>query len=303
MDQSSQIDRASDSESLSVASFVACIAVGAWVSLAISCWAYSAWTPNTKLSPSGLTTIAIASAIAMSWVRFYPADLQRHATWLQLRTPIALAAAINWLGFILIRCPEALAALPSLLVIGFAEAGVWIINRRTSNACPTNHTETTAVPGERPAEPPRREQQNIVDQRPFSADQLESLLADELSSLDETESAKEELGELLTRTLRVGTDEQGSQYIAGELFVKFNDDERVTHAIVGFQPAFSLPPNVEVESENADIAVEIQNCTPVGMRLQLKLDRSSTSPASTIVAFYAAAAVESAAQPCSTPLP
>ncbi|GAB5402863.1 MAG: hypothetical protein Aurels2KO_10940 [Aureliella sp.] len=291
MDQSGQIDQASTGDSLSTASFVTCVATGAWGSLGVSCWAYAAWTPETKLSPSWLTTIAIASAAVTLFVRFYPADLQRHATWRQLRAPITFAATINWLGFILIRSAEPVVAFPSLLIIGFAEAGVLIYRRRkTASSSPPSEPKSRSV--ESASNP--REVGEPQPPKSIDADDLESLLASELSSMTEPEAIQEELGEHLTRRLQVGSDEQGVQYISGELFVTFADDQRVLHATVGFQPAFTSPPAVEIESENADVSAEVQNCTPIGMRLQLKLDRSAPTPASSVVAFYAVAASDPA---------
>ncbi len=278
MDQPSRIDRAASTQNLSSVSLATCVVAGAWAWLAISCWAVAAWTPAAKLSPSWLTVIAIASVAVSAWCRFYPADLQQHSSWQRIRIPLALITGLNWFGFILIRSPEPLAAAPSLLILGFAELGMFRFSRRSN-------VDTRGEFGEVSL------RHSSLEDEALSTEHLEKLLASERVS---SEDARDDqlLGQNLTRTQQAGTDERGQRNVSGELYCVFEGDQRVMHTVVGFQPAFSAPPDIELESENADISVELQNCTPVGMRLQLKLDRSAKASASTVVAFYATASSE-----------
>lgn len=277
------------SKSLSTSALLTVVLASGWSFFAFLRWSNSAASSLDALSPGWLTTIALVSCVITTLYRFVPADLQRHATWIQVRQPLAFIASINWLGFILIRSPELLAAVPAVLVFAATEAGIrihayWDGWRRDQASSPSLSSERDAATA-----PPK-----------IAPEHLEQLLAKELGhgSLDESEPVAQPLQQGIQHQQRTGTDEGGNRFTAGEIFVHFSESDRARQVVIGFQPAFSSTPDVEIESEDGNVTAEVQNCTPSGMRLICKLDRAAAANTSTVIAFYVTESL--ASQPAGT---
>lgn len=270
-----------NSKSLSTPALLTVVLASGWSFLAFLCWFSSATAATEVMSPGWLTTIALASCVVTAVYRFAPVDLQLHSTWQQVRSPLALCAGINWLGFILIRSPELLAAIPALFVLAASEAGIYI------HGCLADHrndlTSSPSVPAGGAL---------VTTAQKIGPEHLEQLLAKELDAPDETASLggqdpeAQPLEQGIEHQQRTGKDDTGNRFTAGEVFVHFSEGERARQVVIGFQPAFSGIPNVEIESEDGDVTAEVQNCTPSGMRLLCKLNRSAAADTSTVVAFY-----------------
>lgn len=283
-----------------------------WSGLGLTAWSLAAIRQPAPLSSSWLTTLALISAGITLFYRKWnlpETGLGRSEAalnWSQLSGLLAWAAAINWLGFILLRSDSLAAALPAVAVILLAELWVYGLVEHAGvlpdmqPAASQTHAVVVGVEAESqalardastadasPAADPtlqaasagavdealeRRLMGLCVDGQPPSSD------AEELGPLGEAQAGDQGgwADGQRRRTIEC-VEASGQRVVSGEIRQPLAEGQKSQFVVVGFQPAFSKPPAVELECETDDVSVSLVNCTPAGMRIQCKRSQSAAA--------------------------
>lgn len=188
-----------------------------------------------------------------------------HLAWL-----LSCLAQINWLGFFVLRADSAFEIVP--LVLAFAVGDGWFYDRaRAAAALPwlwqgVAHAQAwlwqlggeakPVVGAEVNAFTPTAESQALTS---LPAQPPETAVALDADSA----------GRILRRTVE-GTDEQGRRYLSGEIELALGPEASSQVVLIAFLPAFIGAPEVDFECAADEIEMQLINCTPQGMRLNVR---------------------------------
>lgn len=300
----------------------------AWISILFS--ESSPAVNDSTLTFSGILVFAVSAALRLPILTSKPetSSLEDHFVWL-----LCVTANVNWIGFLWLCSPNLSATLPAIGLGLLCEAWLWseaersnsirwlrlqlgdIRNRSwriiagaaigtqspllksktlsapgsagTSSSKTTNSTATTAI-----VPLPIRSLEKPCGSQSIAADP-DGLAIDQANSASQGESE-------IVRTSEDGIDPSGRRYLAGEIVIQWQPDQRSHQIVISFVPAFAGVPEVEIELDSLDCMWQLQNCTPVGLRLQVRRPAGSEE-AVTNLSWYARAASEGAESPPSQP--
>lgn len=294
-----------------------------WIYLAICWWLGSlfAWLStwlgvtdgvgelamaDSSLTFSGLLVVGASLALRLPVLtpQQKTSSMEDHFVWL-----LCLTANANWLGYLWLKSGSMTAMMPALAIGILAECWLWqqavkvdcIRSLRRSlrsfrlnslryfstggtwnqanqvDQAAGDSVEATGKIGQETLLPPS------TNEAPPSTEQ--SLKVIEANEIELSESD----GSTLSRTMEDGIDPTGRRYLAGEIFIQWQPDQRSQQIVVGFVPAFVGLPEVEFELDSSDCSAQIVNCTPVGLRFQLRRSQGSEELQNTL-SWYARAA-------------
>ncbi len=277
-----------------------------WIYLAICWWLGSlfAWLStwlggidgagelamtDSSLTFSGLLVVGASLALRLPVLtpQQKTSSMEDHFVWL-----LCLTANVNWLGYLWLKSGSMPAMTPALVVGIAAECWLWKQAEKVdcirslrqslrsirsvslgylssggtwnqSHQAAGNTAEAAA--GEIGLEP---FVQTMTNQAPPSADLSSTSI--EANEIEATESDGS-----VNRTMEDGFDPTGRRYLAGEIFIQWQPDQKTQQVVVGFVPAFAGVPEVEFELDSSDCSAQIVNCTPVGLRFQLRRGQGS----------------------------
>lgn len=263
------------------------LAVG-WWALGLMTWLvqWRVLQPTFGLLPLAISTVlalAISVALRLPIVSrlLRTNDSEKRQVWL-----ICLGANINWLGVLILSSGIAwgfiLIAGSGLLVewlfYGLTEDGraFW----RSFSISPIDDGYTS-------------DKQASHDRNPVGriTNAIQELCSTSVDSGTESRDAAE-LGGLnlstphIRRTMQDGTDEDGHRYLSGEILVDWRSEQRNQNLTVGFVPAFTQVPSVELETDADQCEVRCTHCTQSGMRLNLRR-KGQLNEAQVNLAWYA----------------
>jgi hypothetical protein len=263
-----------------------------WIYLAITWWigSLAAWliawfsTPASQSNESMLTATALlvfgVSAclrLPVLTVQTPTTSLEDHFVWL-----LAATANVNWLGYLSINIDSIPAVIPAILIgvaiewwlwnqAGRADCLVWarrifpilVLNKPGK---PSATASSTALVN---ATHPEIAKSTSAEHSTTQAGGQPVL-----SSMGNPESCLDR--NVVQRTLEDGIDPTGRRYLAGEVKLDWLADQRTQTIVIGFVPAFIGNPEVEYEV-NCDLCTaQIINCTPAGLRIQLRRNDASS---------------------------
>lgn len=202
-----------------------------------------------------------------------------------LATPLAMMAAVNFLGFTALVAPDIADLFPIAAVFLVSGLVGRLLVRQTCSPSAASGSlrdeSTQPVPPAASFDPESAAPASTIPMPGFLDDRANaSQIEDEYA--EEGESADVLLSQ------RLGHNESGEMFVSGWLRVELSRASSSVQEIVTFPKPLSGVPEIELEPEDPDVQVRLLNCTEVGMRLRLELDPSATGPIATTVAFYAA---------------
>jgi hypothetical protein len=272
-----------------------------WIYLAITWWigSLTAWliawfSPASQSNESMLTAtsllvfgVSACLRLPVLTVQTPTTSLEDHFVWL-----LAATANVNWLGYLSINVDSISAVIPAIL-IGVAiewwlwnqagRAGCLVWARRIFPILVLNKPGKPSAPNGSPALVNAANPEIALS---TSADHSTTQSSGQpaLSSMGNPESCLDR--NVVQRTLEDGIDPTGRRYLAGEVKLDWLVDQRTQTIVIGFVPAFTGNPEVEYEV-NCDLCTaQIINCTPAGLRIQLKRNDAS-SELETNMSWYA----------------
>ena len=287
-----------------------------WIFLVVTWWIGSliawiaAWTASESssgndslLTASGLLMFGVSAALRLPVVTSTQptTTLEDHFVWL-----VTASANVNWLGYLCLSSPSYVEVFPAGAVGIMVEYWLWnemcrrdcltglraIVSNFNSNLMKTD----VLTSGKDVIKVNPTEATIILPTNSSVIDNSASLLLRPSQSLEVTTAAGEKSetdqpdldSELLEggieatdstvrRTCEDGIDPAGFRYMAGEIQVIWEESQRAQTVLLGFVPAFHGSPEVELELDCEDCSAQIQNCTPGGLRIQLKRSPDSNS--------------------------
>ncbi len=295
-----------------------------WIFLVVTWWIGSlvawiaAWTASTSsnandslLTASGLLLFGVSVALRLPVITSTQptTSLEDHFACL-----VTASANVNWLGYLCLSSQSYVAVLPAA-VVGLA-VEFWLWNEMCRRDClvglrvfvsSINATlmKTSLIAGAHDANKldsgsnatakqsstnsviesstslqlgnePHLGNETVGESRTIQADLPSHIEAEGLNAKDST----------VLRTSEEGIDPAGFRYMAGEIQIAWEDSQRSQTVVLGFVPAFQGSPEVELELDCEECSAQIQNCTPSGLRIQLKRVSGSNLPL-TNLSWYA----------------
>lgn len=208
-----------------------------------------------------------------------------HLVWL-----LSCMAQINWLGFFVMRAESAFEIVP--LVLAFAAGDVWFYSRaRAAAVLPwlwhgLAHAQAWLL-------------QLGVEAKPVAGAELK---ANKLTAEHQAPTSlpaqtpgmavaidADSAGRIVRRTVE-GIDEQGRRYLSGEIELDLGPEASSQVVVIPFQPAFVGAPEVDFECAADQVEMQLSNCTPQGMRLNVR--RTARGEPATIALQWYAVEVE-----------
>lgn len=284
-----------------------------WIYLAISWWigSLSAWLiawlsqletqpSDSLLTASGLLVFGVAACLRLPvlTVQTPTSSLEDHFVWL-----LAASANVNWLGFLCLHANNLYAVIPAVLIGAILE--FWLWNRAARSDC-LAWTRTMSYLRLSTNSSSRENVAAASSGSQLPAGDIETKPCDNSGSdiripvgIAQVDQAGTDRGGT-QRTLEDGVDPSGRRYLAGDIKVEWLAEQRSQTLVIGFVPAFIGTPQVELELSSDQCSAQIINCTPVGLRVQLKRSAASAEPVCNL-SWYAkqADAQESSVLPCS----
>lgn len=221
-----------------------------WIYLSIAWWigSVAAWLlawcspatvqPNhSVLTVTGLLVIIVSACLRLPvlTIQTPTRPIEDHFVWL-----LAASANVNWIGYLCLHAESLSVVIPSALIGMTVEWWLW--NQAQRIDC-------------------------LVWARPVGPNQSGAKTM--LPPPVEVAATFQECN-IVQRTLEDGTDATGRRYLAGEVALEWLPDQRNQTIVIGFVPAFTGDPEVELEVDCDQCTARVANCTPVGMRVQLK---------------------------------
>lgn len=279
-----------------------------WIFLVVTWWIGSlvawiaVWTTSTTstandslLTASGLLLFGVSAALRLPVVTTTQptTSLEDHFVWL-----VTASANVNWLGYLCLSSQSYAAVLPAGVVGILVEYWLWSeLCRRDClaglrgfiSAFSTSLVKNAISSGndalrvENPTEAVTN--QLAVSSAAASTVKSESATSNFVSS-NKTDSSSIQLDVVeaaegtVLRTTEDGIDLAGFRYMAGEVQVAWEESQRTQTVVLGFVPAFEGSPEVELELDCEECSAQIQNCTPNGLRIQLKRSLGSNTQGS-----------------------
>ncbi len=266
-----------------------------WAASAIVAWCSGLLTPEPHTTASstvtllGLAVVLISAALRLPVLSKTPRGSLRsdHLVWL-----LACAANIHWLGFLSGRCELLYDAIPTFLLVACSEVGLysvashhrqlpWLrlvahrLRRQLTNLFgAADLTWTSEKPS---AAPDAVQAQSAAGQRATDDWPADSKSTPQGARQDgrDGEAPDDRLGANLDRRTVQGTDENGQNFLSGEIRVRLAENQQTESIVVGFCPAFEGDPDVDLECELDGVSVRLVHCTPAGMRIAVRRARSS----------------------------
>ena len=287
-----------------------------WIFLVITWWIGSlvawiaTWTASTSsdandsfLTASGILLFGVSAALRLPVVTSTQptTSLEDHFVWL-----VTASANVNWLGYLCLSAQSYAAVLPAGLVGILIE--YWLWNEMCRRDCLTGLRDfisafsknlvknaissgNDAIKVENPTEVAAN--QLAVSSGVISSGVTSSVTSNSVSNAEERtksylpdsasiqlDGGVEATDSTVLRTSEDGIDPAGFRYMTGEVQVAWEASQRSQTVVLGFVPAFQGSPEVELELDCEDCLAQIQNCTPSGLRIQLKRSLGSNTPAS-----------------------
>ncbi len=259
-----------------------------WLFLVVTWWIGSlaawiaAWTASTSsdandslLTASGLLFFGVSAALRLPVVTSTQptTSLEDHFVWL-----VTASANVNWLGYLCLSAQSYAAVLPAG-VVGIA-VEFWLWNEMCRRDClvglrgfvssiNASLMKSSLIAGVHDA----NKLESESDGRLAQVDSSSHIEAEDLGATANTDNA-------VLRTSEEGIDPAGFRYMAGEIQVAWEESQRSQTVVLGFVPAFQGSPEVELELDSEECSAQIQNCTPSGLRIQLKRSPGSNNQAS-----------------------
>lgn len=275
-----------------------------WVFLVVTWWIGSlvawiaAWAASTNsnandslLTASGLLLFGVSAALRLPVVTSTQptTSLEDHFVWL-----VTASANVNWLGYLCLSAQSYAAVLPAGIVGIMCE--YWLWNEMCRRDClsslrvfisafGTNLVKNVISSGNGGAI-------KVTTPTDVTANQLgiSSVVTSSMTTVEERiESNRNDPSSIqldggvkvtegaVIRTSEDGIDPAGFRYMAGEIQVAWEESQRSQSVVLGFVPAFQGSPEVELELDGEECSAQIQNCTPSGLRIQLKRTLGSNS--------------------------
>lgn len=185
---------------------------------------------------------------------------------------LGAGANVNWLGMLCLRS-ELLGYV--LLPIGLAvavEYSLWFLGRRGGTMIWPDWSQLFQSKGS--ADSPQVRAADTAQWRSKDASVDCSAPSNDISSIEEpTDQARrsgQADGERLSRTMMDQIDADGQRLLTGEIFLDWQQGQKSQILVVGFVPAFTSIPFVELEAECSQTTVRCLNCTQSGLRVELK---------------------------------
>ena len=290
-----------------------------WCLSGILAWCSTITSVAAPANPSSLTLLAIlvlALTALLRWPLLTPASAE------DAETPTSLHAAwwmstvglINWLGALVMRCESAGSALVLLsLALGSelvfyqalprnrlpwitaslqairASLYRWLAQDRAERPLPDTPLQTNETNEESPSEEPAGSPAMAEPSGPLPAFAAES--SDEIAPPEQ-----------FTRKCTDQLTAEGQRYMSGEILIQLEPQQQSETIVIGFCPAFEIPPTIELECEaEEELRAKVINCTTTGMRIAVRRSRSQQA-LECLLAWYALEAQSNAAAPQS-PLP
>ncbi|MFO0942120.1 MAG: hypothetical protein U0930_15385 [Pirellulales bacterium] len=292
-----------------------------WIYLAICWWIGSlfAWMSSwidgelnpmldSSLTFSALLVVSASLALRLPVLTPQPktSSMEDHFVWI-----LCLTANVNWFGYFGLKC-SAFSAITPAIVIGVL-AEIWLWSQAAKNDCvgsfrcwareALQKSVRYFSIGFSPLKDSRSEvQTDAVDTSQEESSPLnagfvkppvsnEAACADEdstpaLSSLQQSVLEDETQMNQVRSTMEDGVDPTGRRYLAGEIVIQWQPDQRTQYLVVGFVPAFTGLPEVDFELDSLDCSAQVVNCTPVGLRFQLRRSQAG-SQSEGVLSWYA----------------
>lgn len=262
-----------------------------WFLGALLAWLVAASSPATWItSGSAVALLAAATSVISLALRLpilpsldvlsYRSVARNHAVWL-----LGTCANLNWLGFFILQSPHGADALPALLLVLTAEIG-FVATAWQQSALPWLNQAWTSFTGTLTGLGTGTElhhstqrhatQRHATAQLPMTTHASDPTL-EENSAEDPEDCCQSELleddaqlGESIDRRQVHGVNEFDQPFWSGEIRVHFCSDQLIQQVTVGFSPPFFSAPQVDWECESEEAEVKLVNCTPTGMRLEIR---------------------------------
>ncbi len=287
-----------------------------WIFLVITWWIGSlvawiaTWTASTSsdandsfLTASGILLFGVSAALRLPVVTSTQptTSLEDHFVWL-----VTASANVNWLGYLCLSAQSYAAVLPAGLVGILIE--YWLWNEMCRRDCLTGlrdfisafskNAVKNAISSGNDAIKVKNPTDVAVNQLAVSSVVASSGVISSVTSNSEStayeriecnlpdsasiqlDGGVEATDSTVLRTSEDGIDPAGFRYMAGEVQVAWEESQRSQTVVLGFVPAFQGSPEVELELDCEECSAQIQNCTPSGLRIQLKRSLGSNTPAS-----------------------
>ena len=213
---------------------------------------------------------------------------------------LGAAATFNWVGCLLLHSQTLQDAIPTLLVVGFAE--FWITRSCAFQECCPWQSDVGAIASSvvrdvlssgRQVDRTKESLASGFLQNPDSTAQpVEGGLA--MHPPDSAEMTRDSVsssqGDTVSRRLVDGHDDEGRRYMSGDVKFTLDVGQTSEEIVIGFCPAFSQEPETDFELDHEQLDARLVNCTPVGMRVAVRRiggSSRSTMPVAAQLQWYA----------------
>lgn len=268
---------------------------------------------DSLLTASGILLFGVSAALRLPVVTSTQptTSLEDHFVWL-----LTASANVNWLGYLCLSAQSYAAVLPAGVVGILVEYWLWnemcrrdcltglrvfisafsrnLVKNAISSDAIKVESPTVAIVNQPAVSSAAASSGTSNSATSISASLLsafgqpldfqESATAEERTESNLPDSASIQLdGDVeakdstVLRTSEEGIDPAGFRYMAGEVQVAWEESQRSQTVVLGFVPAFQGSPEVELELDCEDCSAQIQNCTPSGLRIQLKRSLGSNT--------------------------
>lgn len=291
----------------------ALLAVGSWTIFAASEFFVSTSQHVAASVPGASLAVWAILAAAVGWLLRLPfvqvdADVLDAASYVsggdsehKRRATIAAGilicgsvAGLNWLGCIVLKSESFLEAIPACTIILGAEFFILLqpSNRKlltlllpqsADHVASTTLNQLDALPNSDDTANENLDAQTSISNSLMAASNLEPASASLSNSLIEDSGSEDNAADdaIWSRT-EFGKDEEGNVFAAGTITTEILPGETSRELVLGFTPAFSHVPSIEVELDVASMSVRQLNVTQTGARL---LVRKPGSPSNEAVEF------------------